>query len=113
MSENSSDSVARIRHLNDAFRRIFVGGAVVVTAGVEALPAAKRKAILAKVQGFDAFTEDNDPHGEHDFGVIEDGDVRCFWKIDYYDREMELMSPDPSDPEVTTRVLTIMLADEY
>jgi len=113
MSENSSDSVARIRHLNDAFRRTFVGGAVVVTAGVEALPAAKRKAILAKVRAFDAFTEDNDPHGEHDFGVIEDGDVRCFWKIDYYDREMELMSPDPSDPEVTTRVLTIMLADEY
>ena len=113
MSENSSDSVARIRHLNDAFRRTFVGGAVVVTAGVEALPAAKRKAILAKVQVFDAFTEDNDPHGEHDFGVIEDGDVRCFWKIDYYDREMELMSPDPSDPEVTTRVLMIMLADEY
>ena len=113
MSENSSDSVARIRHLNDAFRRTFVGGAVVVTAGVEALPAAKRKAILAKVRAFDAFTEDNDPHGEHDFGVIEDGDVRCFWKIDYCDREMELMSPDPSDPDVTTRVLTIMLADEY
>ena len=86
---------------------------MVVTAGVEALPAAKRKAILAKVRAFDAFTEDNDPHGEHDFGVIEDGDVRCFWKIDYYDREMELMSPDPSDPDVTTRVLTIMLADEY
>ena len=85
MSENSSDSVARIRHLNDAFRRIFVGGAVVVTAGVEALPAAKRKAILAKVRAFDAFIEDNDPHGEHDFGVIEDGKVRCFWKIDYYD----------------------------
>jgi len=113
MSENSSDSVARIRHLNDAFRRTFVGGAVVVTAVVEALPTAKRKAILAKVRAFDAFTEDNDPHGEHDFGVIEDGDVRCFWKIDYYDREMELMSPNPSDPEVTTRVLTIMLTDEY
>ena len=76
MSENSSHSVARIRHLNDAFRRTFVGGAVVVTAGVEALPTAKRKAILAKVQGFDAFPEDNDPHGEHDFGVIEEGGVR-------------------------------------
>ena len=48
MSENSSDSVARIRHLNDAFRRTFAGGAVVVTAGVEALPTAKRKAILAR-----------------------------------------------------------------
>ena len=113
MSEKSSDSARRIRHLNDAFRRTFVGGAVLVTAGVQALPATKRIAILAKVRAFDAFTEDNDPHGEHDFGVIEEGGVRCFWKIDYYDREIELMSQDPSNPEVTTHVLTIMLADEY
>ena len=55
----------------------------------------------------------NDPHEEHDFGVVEHGGVRCFWKIDYYDREMEMLSPDPADPSVTTRVLTIMLADEY
>ena len=45
--------------------------------------------------------------------MIEEGGVRCFWKIDYYDREIELMSQDPSNPEVTTHVLTIMLADEY
>src|SRR5271170_2445369 len=97
---------ARIRDLNDAFRHTFVGGTVVITAGVEALPSNQRRSILAKVRAFDAFTEDNDPHEEHDF-------VRCFWKIDYYDREMEMLSPDPADPAVTTRVLTIMLADEY
>ena len=62
---------------------------------------------------FGSFTEDNDPHEEHDFGVVEHGGVRCLWKIDYYDREMEMLSPDPADPSVTTRVLTIMLADEY
>ena len=113
MSEDRSDSTDRVRQLNDAFRRTFVGGVVVVTEGVQALPHECRSALLAKVRAFDAFTEDNDPHGEHDFGVVEDGDVQCFWKIDLYDREMELMSPDPSDPAVTTRVLTIMLADEY
>ena len=86
---------------------------MVVTAAVAALPRERRSSLLAKIRAFDAFTEDNDPHGEHDFGVVEDGDVQCFWKIDLYDREMELMSPDPSDPAVTTRVLTIMLADEY
>ena len=113
MSEDRSDSTDRVRQLNDAFRRAFVGGVVVVTAGVQALPREQRSSLLAKIRAFDAFTEDNDPHGEHDFGVVEDGDVQCFWKIDLYDREMELMSPDPSDPAVTTRVLTIMLADEY
>jgi Protein of unknown function (DUF3768) len=65
------------------------------------------------VRAFAAFTEDNDPHGEHDFGIVDNGDVRCLWKIDYYDREMEFMSPDPADPAVTTRILTLMLADEY
>jgi Protein of unknown function (DUF3768) len=103
----------RIRALNDAFRRSFVGGTVAVTVGFESLPAKQRGLILGKVRTFDQFNEDNDPHCEHDFGLIEDGDVRCLWKIDYYDHEMELMSPDPADPSVTTRVLTVMLVDEY
>jgi hypothetical protein len=56
---------------------------------------------------------DNDPHGEHDFGAFEVAGVRFFWKIECYDRAMEFGSEDPSDPAQTTRVLTIMLADEY
>jgi hypothetical protein len=113
MTTENAFSRDPIRALNDAFRRSFIGGVVVVTAGFESLPADRRGPILAKVRAFDQFNEDNDPHGEHDFGLIEDGDVRCLWKIDYYDRDMELMSPDPADPSVTTRVLTVMLADEY
>ena len=103
----------RIRALNDAFRRSFVGGTVVVTAGFESLSSDSRRLILARIRAFDNFNEDNDPHGEHDFGLIEDGDVRCFWKIDYYDRKTEFWSPDPANPSVTTRVMTIMLAEEY
>ena len=113
MSDEASSQAKRIRELNDAFRRTFVGGAVVITAGVAALPAEQRTSLLAKVRAFAAFTCDNDPHGEHDFGLVEVGGVRCFWKVDYYDREMEAFSPDAADTSVTTRVLTVMLAEEY
>jgi hypothetical protein len=113
MTAENALSRDRIRALNDAFRRSFVGGTIVVTAGFESLPAKRRGLIFGKIRTFDQFNEDNDPHGEHDFGLIEDGDVRCFWKIDYYDTDMDLMSPDPADSSVTTRVLTVMLAEEY
>jgi hypothetical protein len=113
MTSTAVSTAERIRALNDAFRRIFVGGAVMITAGVEAMPLEQRRMLLEKVRAFDAFTEDNDPHSEHDFGAIDEGGVRCFWKIEYYDRATEMGSPDPTDPSVTTRVLTIMLSDEY
>lgn len=102
-----------IRQLNDRFRRSFVGGRVVMTAGVAAL-ADKTWSELAKtVQAFDAFSVDNDPHGEHDFGSCELDGQRFLWKIDYYDQGLEFGSDDPADPAVTVRVLTVMLAEEY
>jgi Protein of unknown function (DUF3768) len=113
MTSTTASTVERIRALNDDFRRTFVGGLVMITAGVEAMPAEQRRSVLAKVRAFDAFTEDNDPHREHDFGAVDEGGVRCFWKIDYYDRAMTMHSDDAADPAVTTRVLTVMLADEY
>jgi len=113
MTSTTMSTAERIRALNDAFRHTFVGGMVMITAGVEAMPVEQRRSLLAKVRAFDVFTDDNDPHGEHDFGAIDEGGVRCFWKIDLYDRATEMGSPDPADPAVTTRVLTVMRADEY
>ncbi len=111
---NATDSKTdRIRALNDAFRRTFIGGAVMVTQGVEAMPLDQRRSLLQKIRTFDAFSEDNDPHAEHDFGAVDEAGERYFFKIDYYDRKAEFGSPDPADPAVTTRVLTIMRADEY
>lgn len=113
MTNTTESKADRIRALNDAFRRTFVGGAVMITAGIEAMPLDQRRSILQKVRSFDAFSEDNDPHQEHDFGSIDEAGIRCFWKIDDYDRKTEFGSPDPADPAVTTRVMTIMLAEEY
>jgi hypothetical protein len=113
MTDTIMTTSERIRALNDDFRRTFVGGAVMITAGVEAMPDDQRRSLLAQVRAFDAFTEDNDPHGEHDFGAVDESGVRYFWKVDCYDRATEFGSPNPADPAVTTRVLTIMRADEY
>jgi hypothetical protein len=103
-----------IRELNDAFRKDFpANGRRYITDGIFALDADDRAAILEKVRTFDTFTEDNDPHGEHDFGRIDHEGERIFWKIDYYDKACKYASEDPADPAQTTRVLTIMLAEEY
>jgi hypothetical protein len=62
---------------------------------------------------FDDFCHANDPHEEHDFGSFEADGHRIFFKIDYLDHSMSMHSPDPADPSVTQRVITIMLAEEY
>jgi Protein of unknown function (DUF3768) len=108
-----SDRGAVIAALNDEFRTSFRGGHLVITSGVHALGQNCVGAILCKVSGFNQFTRDNDPHREHDFGAFEHNGERLFWKIDYFDSELQFGSEDPTDPHKTTRVLTIMLAQEY
>lgn len=110
---SQEERTKKIRELNDQLRTTFYGGRVVMTQGVNALEPIKLKALLAAVHTFSDFSEDNDPHGEHDFGKILFDGENYFWKIDYYDKKLEFGSEDPSDPEQTTRVLTIMRADEY
>ncbi len=103
----------RIRVLNDNFRSTFVGGQVVMTQGVNALPIDTKARVLLAVQSFSNFTKDNDPHGEHDFGNFNVEGETYFFKVDYYSLDMQAGSEDPADPNVTARVLTIMRADEY
>jgi hypothetical protein len=103
----------RIRELNDAFRRTFGGGHVVMTAGVDALPDMVKATALVRVTEHETFDVDSDPYGEHDFGKFELCSRRFFWKIDYYDESGEFGSADPADPSKTKRVLTLMLAEEY
>ncbi len=102
-----------IRQLNDTFRKTFLGGKVVMTQGVKSLGKEKIAKIFEAVKCFEDFSEGNDPYQEHDFGRIEIFEKIIYWKIDYYDKNLEFGSENPADPEVTTRVLTVMLAEEY
>lgn len=104
---------SKIATLNDAFRKSFSGGKLMMTAGVDALPDKVKCAALNEVATFDSFAEGNDPYGEHDFGSFELCNRKFFWKIDYFDERCEYGSDDPADPKKTTRVLTLMLAEEY
>jgi hypothetical protein len=110
----TTDDTAKIAELNDLCRKAMgIAGRAVQTAGISSLPPAEQSAIREKVETFDAFTPDNDPHKERDFGAFEHNGQRIFWKIDYYDTTLTKGSEDPSDPKQTVRVLTIMLASEY
>lgn len=89
-------------------------GDLVLTQGIAGLAPPTLSQVLERVRTFRAFTEDNDPHGEHDFGSLDvDGAGTVFWKIDAYAPCMERGSEDAANPDVTVRVLTIMLASEY
>lgn len=107
--------IGKIAELND-FARTAMGVAsrVYFTPGITALPPIDQSAIRERVETFDDFTPDNNPYGERDFGVFDHGDQRIFWKIDYYAKnDLDRGSDHPEDPAQTTRVLTILLADEY
>lgn len=103
----------KIAQLNDLLRQTLLTGKVVLTQGVQALPTSTRERALLMVRCYEEFEAGNDLYGERDFGGFEIGSQGFFWKIDYYDTDLNYLSPDPAKPEVTTRVLTIMLADEY
>jgi hypothetical protein len=104
---------AKIRVLNDRARQRLDHCRWILTQGVLACDPITVAELLIAVEDFDNFTADNDPYAEHDFGAIRLSGDTFFWKIDYYDLDLQMHSPDPSDPAVTARVLTIMLAEEY
>lgn len=105
--------MSRIQKLNDIHRKLLLP-TVVLAADATAFMANKDLSpLLRKVQDFDDFNEDNDPYGEHDYGSFQFMGEAWFFKFDYYDKEMEFHSPDPSNPKVTCRVLTIGMQSDY
>jgi len=84
-----------------------------MTSSVASLDAETIAQALYAIRTYDQFDGDIDPYGEHDMGRFTIDGEDHYWKIDYYDRNLAFYSPDPADPEVTVRVLTIMRVDEY
>ena len=103
----------KIAQLNDIFRTSFIGGRILTTIGIRHKSVEDIAQILTKVREFKDFNEDNDPYKEHDWAKFAFKDDVIIWKIDYYDKSLKYGSEDPSNPDITTRVLTIMTAEEY
>ena len=105
MDTVQGSSIAR---LNDRFRGMAVD--VMLTPGViDGVPDVI--GLLKAVESFDAFTESNDPYGEHDFGSLIWHGEKVFWQIDYYDPQLTGWC-DPLAAQCR-RVMTVMLAREY
>jgi len=98
---------ANVAILNDRFRESGFG--VVLTQGIQCLR--NLEGLLDRIRMFNDFNQDNDPYGEHDFGSLKWEDEKVFWKIDYYDQNLEY-GTDPLNPECK-RQMTVMLAEEY
>ena len=106
-------NISEIALQNDNFRKHLSQGTLVLTQGIRSNTKEDLEAIITKVRTFDSFDENNDPYNEHDFGSFDYKGEKIFWKIDYYDKNYQYLSEDPSNPDVTNRVMTVMLASEY
>ena len=102
-----------IRALNDELRHNLTTGTAFLTTGVAALGAEAVARIVKTIAVYDDFCHANDPFEEHDFGAFEADGQTIFFKIDYFDKTLSHHSPDPGDPSITERLITIMLAEEY
>ena len=107
------DQRQRIRELNDQLRRTFMGGRIMLTAGFSELPNLTKARALAAIRSYDDFDESSDPYGEHDFGSVTIDGQDVWFKVDCDDKSLAFGSPDPANPDLTTRVLTILLPEDY
>ncbi|MEB3190448.1 MAG: DUF3768 domain-containing protein [Snowella sp.] len=107
----TNQTLSKIAELNDKLRKSRQG--FTMTRAVKSLPLLTLCQLINLVANFNDFDEDNDPWGEHDFGMVSINGESYYWKIDYYDKSMEGGSPNPEDESVTNRVLTLMHSSEY
>ena len=103
----------KIKELNDKHRENIPTSKTVITSGINNLWEENVYKIIQEVRYFDNFKKWNDPFFEHDFWSFHFKDYKIYWKIDYFNKDYSFGSEDPSDIVITSRLLTIMLNDEY
>ena len=123
LNDKKLPKIEKIALLNDELRKKLITGELFkadskdkafITRGASVFAnGMNRIQFLNNVALYRNFTEDNNPHGERDFGNFMYQKEKIFWKIDYKDNAMMYHSPDASDPSQTIRVLTIMKASEW
>jgi len=101
----TEDKLVSVRRQNDAFRRTFVGGRIVLSREILGLDIELRREIIRAVHTYDEWEPGND---KHDFGAVQVQGLKVFWEIKCFDLQLASASPDASDVAVTRRVLTIM-----
>jgi hypothetical protein len=112
-NSRTTNKEAIIAGLNDDMRTSLTGKCRMCS-DIGALDANTRNTIIEHVMAFTDFNEDNDPYGEHDCSIVNVPklNMNVMFKFDYYDAksDMSYLSPDPSDPIKTVRVMTISMA---
>lgn len=114
-SDEAIKNTKKIQELNDRLRKLPARTQdMVVCMGALANENVLFQALVAAAaRDFDAFTESNDPHGEHDCATFEVQGTKFMFKIDYYDLDLKFGSDEPWRPEITRRVMTLMYAEDY
>ncbi len=99
------------RALNDHFRKTAKGGIVSISWGIHMLGRAEVDNIMKKLGSAEG---DNscEVGGEHDMGEITVNNRRIYWEINYYNKDLDDMSVDASNPDQTTRFMTLLLDSE-
>src|ERR1700691_5086901 len=102
------DRRAKIMALNDQLRISFKGGRVQMTPSVYELDDRLRGRALSVLARYDKFH----PDSEHDGGTFIFAGFSFEWRIEYRAADCTGVSPDPTDPQKTLRVLTLYTIDD-
>jgi hypothetical protein len=102
------DRREKVVALNDQLRTTFKGGRVQMTRSVYHLDDRLRGRALSVLARYNKF----DPASEHDCGVFIFAGFAFEWRIEYRGKDGVGQSPDPADPDMTMRVLTLYVTED-